>query len=62
MPGLGQWRNGPGMTPHRLELEIVMVPEGLQYALLLIGWVAAFMLGKELQTGFAKWWQQRRSE
>ena len=50
------------MTPHRLESEIVIVPEGLQYALLLIGWVAAFMLGKELQTGFAKWWQQRRSE
>jgi hypothetical protein len=24
--------------------------------------VVAFMLGKQLQTGFAEWWQQRRSE
>jgi hypothetical protein len=39
-----------------------MVPEVMQYALLLIGWVVAFMLGKQLQTDFAEWWQQRRSE
>jgi hypothetical protein len=42
--------------------EFAVVPEGIQYALLLIGWVAAFMLGKELQTGVAAWWQQRRSK
>jgi hypothetical protein len=33
-----------------------------QYGLLLIGWVAAFMLGKECQSGFAAWRARRRSE
>jgi hypothetical protein len=42
--------------------EIAIVPEAMQYALLISGWVAAFMLGKELQTGFAEWRRQRRSE
>ena len=31
-----------------------------QTALLLIGWVVAFMLGKELQSGFAQWQASRR--
>ena len=26
-----------------------------QTALLLVGWIVAFMLGKELQSGFAQW-------
>lgn len=33
-----------------------------QYALLLVGWLAAFMLGKELQGAFAAWREHRRSE
>ncbi|HLI26203.1 MAG TPA: hypothetical protein VKZ60_03985 [Chloroflexota bacterium] len=34
----------------------------LQYGLLLAAWVVAFLLGKELQTGFAQWRARRRSE
>jgi hypothetical protein len=34
----------------------------VQYALLLSGWAVAFMLGKELQTGFAQWRARRRSQ
>jgi hypothetical protein len=33
-----------------------------QTALLLIGWVVAFLLGKELQSGFVQWQTSRRSE
>jgi hypothetical protein len=33
-----------------------------QYALLLVGWLAAFLLGKELQGGFAAWRERRRSD
>jgi uncharacterized membrane protein required for colicin V production len=40
----------------------MLMPDVIQYVLLLAGWVLAFMLGKELQTGFAQWWQHRRSE
>jgi hypothetical protein len=32
----------------------------LAVGLLLGGWVIAFLLGKELQTGFAQWWDSRR--
>ena len=35
--------------------------EPAQYALLLVGWLAAFLLGKELQRGFAAWRERRRS-
>ena len=31
-----------------------------QIALLFAGWVVAFMLGKELQSGLAQWQQSRR--
>ena len=31
-----------------------------QTALLLVGWIVAFMLGKELQSGFAQWQAARR--
>jgi hypothetical protein len=31
-----------------------------QTSLLLVGWIVAFMLGKELQAGFAQWQQARR--
>ncbi len=34
----------------------------LQYVLLLAAWVVAFLLGKELQAGFAQWRARRRSE
>ena len=40
-----------------LSVEVMDVAQG---ALLLAGWVVAFMLGKELQTGFAQWQQVRR--
>jgi hypothetical protein len=33
-----------------------------QIGLLLVGWVVAFMLGKELQAGFLQWWEGRRGE
>jgi len=36
--------------------------EPAQYALLLAGWLAAFMLGKELQRGFAAWRERRRPD
>ena len=31
-----------------------------QTALLFVGWIVAFMLGKELQAGFAQWQASRR--
>jgi hypothetical protein len=31
-----------------------------QFGLLLGAWIAAFMLGKELQSGFAQWWDRRK--
>ena len=31
-----------------------------QAALLLVGWIVAFLLGKELQSGFAHWQAARR--
>jgi hypothetical protein len=31
-----------------------------QFGLLLVGWVVAFMLGKELQSGFVQWVEARR--
>jgi hypothetical protein len=31
-----------------------------QTALLLVGWMVAFLLGKELQVGFAQWQAARR--
>ena len=34
----------------------------MQGGLLMVAWVAAFMLGKELQTGFTQWRARRRSE
>ncbi len=36
--------------------------EFAELAVLLVGWVVAFMLGKELQTGFAQWQRARRSK
>ena len=33
-----------------------------QTALLFVGWMVAFMLGKELQTGFAQWQASRRRQ
>ena len=34
----------------------------MQGGLLMVAWVVAFMLGKELQTGFTQWRARRRSE
>ena len=31
-----------------------------QIPLLIAGWTAAFLLGRELQTGFAQWRDRRR--
>ena len=31
-------------------------------AVLLVGWVVAFMLGKELQVGFGQWQELRRGK
>ena len=31
-----------------------------QTALLMVGWIVSFMLGKELQAGFAQWQAGRR--
>ena len=31
-----------------------------QTALLFVGWMVAFMLGKELQAGFVQWQEARR--
>lgn len=36
--------------------------EPAQYVLLLVGWLAAFLLGKELQRGFAAWRERRRPD
>lgn len=33
-----------------------------QYGLLIAAWIMAFLLGKELQAGFAQWRARRRSE
>jgi hypothetical protein len=33
-----------------------------QPLLLLVAWVGAFMLGKELQCGFAQWQSRRRGQ
>ncbi len=32
-----------------------MPVEAVQFGLLLVGWIVAFLLGKELQTGYAQW-------
>jgi len=34
--------------------------ELVHYGLLIAGWVVAFMLGKELHSGYAQWRQSRR--
>jgi hypothetical protein len=36
--------------------------EVAQFGLLLASWVVAFMLGKELQGGFARWQEMRRGK
>ncbi len=36
--------------------------EFAESAVLLAGWVVAFMLGKELQTGFGQWQNLRRDK
>jgi hypothetical protein len=42
--------------------ECQVMEDVVQYALLLSGWAVAFLLGKELQTGFAQWRARRRSQ
>ncbi len=32
-----------------------MTPETVEFGLLVIGWIVAFLLGKELQTGYFQW-------
>ena len=52
----GSWAEAPARKG------LLGMEDWLQYALLLSGWVAAFMLGKELQTGFAQWRARRRNQ
>ena len=33
-----------------------------QIALLFVGWIVTFMLGKELQAGLAQWQESRRRQ
>lgn len=33
-----------------------------QIVLLFVGWIVAFMLGNELQAGFAQWQEARRRQ
>ena len=40
-------------------MEVVELAQG---ALFLAGWVVSFMLGRELQIGFAQWQGMRRRE
>lgn len=40
------------VTTRRLRL---MPAETLEFLLLLTGWIVAFLLGRELQTGFRQW-------
>ena len=44
-----------GKDPRRVE-------DLMQYGLLLSAWIMAFMLGKELQVGFAEWRARRRTQ
>ena len=39
-----------------------LLQSGLQSGLLVVAWVLAFLLGKELQTGFTQWRTRQRSE
>jgi hypothetical protein len=38
-----------------------MSPETLEFLLLLSGWIVAFLLGRELQTGY-RYWRMRTAE
>ena len=38
------------------------IVEFAESAVLLVGWVVAFMLGKELQSGFGQWQELRRGK
>jgi hypothetical protein len=42
--------------------DLYRVEDMMQYGLLFSAWIVAFMLGKELQVGFAQWRARRRSE
>ncbi len=47
-----RYSNCHPFTPERLPL---MPAETLEFLLLLSGWIVAFLLGRELQTGFRQW-------
>jgi hypothetical protein len=36
-----------------------LTPQPDLLVLFVVGWTVAFLLGKELQQGFAQWWQGR---
>jgi hypothetical protein len=42
--------------------DLYRVEDMMQYGLLFSAWIVAFMLGKELQVGFAQWRARRRSQ
>jgi hypothetical protein len=39
-----------------------MTPELMQLSVAIVGWLAAFLLGKELATGYGWWRARRRNE
>jgi hypothetical protein len=41
--------------PHDDLETLLMSPETFEFLLLLSGWIVAFLLGRELQTGFRQW-------
>ncbi len=51
-----QYYDGPGQLARRNGVELA------EFGLLLVSWVVAFLLGKELQGGFAQWQETRRSK
>jgi hypothetical protein len=51
----------PNTTTPSLRRLPLMPAETLEFLLLLSGWIVAFLLGRELQTGF-RWWRLRTAE
>ncbi len=48
-------RGRPAHTAYDLGDEPLMTVETLEFLLLLSGWIVAFLLGRELQTGYRQW-------
>ncbi len=48
-------RGRPAHAAYDLGDEPLMSVETLEFLLLLSGWIVAFLLGRELQTGYRQW-------